>query len=86
MRLPERFPERFKPWHLALRFLLLLALTLLPATVAWGQGCTACRDNTAGSAPEMRQALRKAIPILGIPACVLFAGILVLAVRTTKEK
>lgn len=81
-----RPPVRLKMRRFVLRFLLVLVLALLPAAAAWGQGCTACRDNTAGSAPEMRQALRKAIPILGIPACVLFAGILILAVRTLKEK
>jgi hypothetical protein len=65
--------------------ILSLALLFLPAGLARGQGCSACRDNTAGSAPQMRQALRKAIPILGIPACILFAGIMVLAVRSSKE-
>jgi hypothetical protein len=64
---------------------LLLVIALLPAGLAWGQGCSACRDNTAGSAPEVRQALRKAIPILGIPAAALFLGILLLATRHPKD-
>lgn len=67
------------------RIILLAVLLFLPAGLARGQGCSACRDNTAGSAPQMRQALRKAIPILGIPACILFAAIMVLAVRGSKE-
>jgi hypothetical protein len=50
--------------------------------VAHAQGCSACRDDTAGSALPMRRSLRKAIPILGIPAAILFAGILVVAVKT----
>jgi hypothetical protein len=62
--------------------LLMLALVLFPAFVARAQGCSVCRDTTAGSAPQMRQGLRRAIPILGIPAAALFVGILVLAGKT----
>jgi hypothetical protein len=48
---------------------------------AYGQGCSMCRDTTAGSAPKVRQALRKAILILAIPAGGIFVGILLLARR-----
>jgi hypothetical protein len=43
------------------------------------QGCSLCRDTTAGSAPHARQSLRRAILILGIPAGGIFLGILVVA-------
>lgn len=48
---------------------------------AHAQGCTLCRDATAGSTPQARKALRLAIPVLGIPAIGIFAGALVLARR-----
>jgi hypothetical protein len=38
-----------------------------------------CRDTTAGSAPEIRAGLRRAIPVLAIPAIALFAGFFVIA-------
>ncbi|HEY0785199.1 MAG TPA: hypothetical protein VGD62_04960 [Acidobacteriaceae bacterium] len=54
--------------------LTLLALSLgLAAPLAPAQGCTACRDATAGSAPRARQGLRRGIAVLG-SAC---AGVLV---------
>jgi hypothetical protein len=46
---------------------------------ATAQGCSLCRDTTAGSTPQARKALRIAIPLLGIPAVSIFAGALVLA-------
>ncbi|MBV8629588.1 MAG: hypothetical protein JOZ83_01605 [Silvibacterium sp.] len=58
-------------------FILTLALALpLPVHA---QGCSLCRDTTAGSAPHVRQSLRRAILILGLPAAGIFLGILVLA-------
>jgi len=45
------------------------------------QGCSLCKDATAGSAPIVRQSLRRAILILGVPAGGIFVGILVLARR-----
>lgn len=45
------------------------------------QGCSLCRDTTAGSAPRVRQGLRRAIVALGIPAGGIFVGILVVARR-----
>jgi len=59
-------------------FLLALALPLsVPA-----QGCSLCRDTTAGSAPHVRQSLRRAILVLGLPAGGIFIGILVIAGKT----
>jgi len=46
-----------------------------------GQGCSLCRDATAGSAPQARKAFRLAIPLLGIPAIGIFAGGLLMARR-----
>ena len=56
----------------------LFAAFALPATVL-GQGCSMCRDATAGSAPQVRKAFRRAIPLLGFPAIAIVAGSLVLA-------
>ena len=65
------------------RFLLLLACAvvflLAAPSRATAQGCTLCRDATAGSPPKVRRALRIAIPLLGIPAIGIFAGGFVLA-------
>ena len=41
-----------------------------------------CRDTTAGSAPQIRAGLRRAIPVLAIPAIALFVGFLALAKRS----
>ncbi len=38
-----------------------------------------CRDTTAGSAPQVRAGLRKAIPVLAVPAILLFGGVLAAA-------
>ena len=38
-----------------------------------------CRDTTAGSAPAIRAGLRKAIPVLVVPAIALFLGFFVVA-------
>ena len=43
------------------------------------QGCSQCRDATAGSAPQAQKALRRAIPLLGLPAICILAGGLILA-------
>ncbi|AXC14920.1 hypothetical protein ACPOL_5674 [Acidisarcina polymorpha] len=43
------------------------------------QGCTLCRDATAGSPPQVRKALRRAIPLLAVPALAIFSGVLVIA-------
>jgi len=63
-----------------LQFLLGLAFLLLTfVPPIYAQGCSLCRDTTAGSAPHVREALRRAILILGIPAGTIFLGILVVA-------
>jgi hypothetical protein len=56
-----------------------LLLTLPHAIHA--QGCSLCKDTTAGSAPKARQGLRRAILVLGIPAGTIFLGILLIACR-----
>jgi cytochrome c oxidase subunit 3 len=56
---------------------LIAAFALAPMLRA--QGCSLCRDATAGSAPQTRKAFRLAIPLLGSPAIAIFAGSLVLA-------
>jgi hypothetical protein len=64
----------------AARALLMILLLSLPLA-AKGQGCSLCRDTTAGSAPRARQGLRRAIFILGIPAGAIFLGTLLIARR-----
>ena len=59
----------------------LLMLLLSPALVARAQGCSMCRDSTAGSAPQIRAGLRRAIPILAVPAIGLFIAFFVVARR-----
>lgn len=56
----------------------LAALLLIPTP---SFACSACRDMSAGSAPQARAGLRKGIMVLGIPAAGIFAGILVLAFK-----
>ncbi len=65
----------------ALFFALALAVALAAPSTAAAQGCTLCRDATAGSTPQARKALRMAIPLLGVPAIGIFAGAFVLARR-----
>ena len=60
---------------------IVLAGAILSPALAPAQGCSMCRDTAAGSAPRMRQSLRRAIPILGIPAGVLFLTMLTVAWR-----
>jgi hypothetical protein len=62
--------------------LCLTTLLLCSAFAAHAQGCSMCRDTTAGSAPEIRAGLRRAIPVLAIPAIALFVGFFVVARRT----
>lgn len=61
--------------------LCLVLILLIPASPAHAQGCSMCRDTTAGSSPQIRAALRRAIPILGIPAIGLFIAFFVVARR-----
>lgn len=60
----------------------LTALLFLLPLAARAQGCSMCRDTTAGSAPEIRAGLRKAIPVLAIPAIALFVSFFVVARRS----
>ncbi len=60
----------------------LTALLFLLPLAAHAQGCSMCRDTTAGSAPEIRAGLRKAIPVLAIPAIGLFIAFFVIARRS----
>jgi hypothetical protein len=41
-----------------------------------------CRDTTAGSGPQIRAGLRRAIPVLAIPAIALFLGFFAIARHT----
>jgi hypothetical protein len=59
--------------------ILLTVLVLAAPLAAVGQGCSLCRDATAGSAPRARQGLRRAILVLGIPGGAIFVGALVIA-------
>ena len=58
-------------WWLAV----LVALLAFPA-LSSAQGCSLCRDTTAGSAPQAREGLRRGILVLGVPAGAVFLGIL----------
>ena len=72
-----------KPWALVLA----LALSAFFATShVSAQGCSACRDTTAGSAPQARAGLRRGILVLGVPAGALFLGMIVVARRIEKER
>jgi hypothetical protein len=60
-------------------YLLALSIALVLPLPIHAQGCSLCRDTTAGSALHVRQALRRAILILGLPAGSIFLGILAVA-------
>jgi len=62
-----------------IRNLFILAALLAVSVSSHAQGCSLCRDTTAGSAPRVRQGLRRATLVLGLPAGVIFLGILVVA-------
>lgn len=68
--------------RLAASVALAVLFSLSPQSLLRAQTCSMCRDTTAGSAPQMRAGLRRAIPVLGIPAAALFLGMLVVAVKT----
>jgi hypothetical protein len=55
---------------------------LCSALALHAQGCSMCRDTTAGSAPQIRAGLHRAIPVLAIPAIALFVGFFIVARRT----
>jgi hypothetical protein len=64
-----------------MRRFILLAVLLLASLGAHAQGCSMCRDTTAGAAPRIRAALRRSIPVLAIPALALFITFFVVARR-----
>ena len=68
--------------RLFLMRLCLAALLFTCALTVHAQGCSMCRDTTAGSAPRIRAGLRRAIPVLAIPAIALFIGFFALARRS----
>ncbi len=59
--------------------MLALATLLCLPVLTHAQGCSLCRDTTAGSAPKTREGLRRGILVLGLPAGALFVGILAVA-------
>jgi hypothetical protein len=62
-------------------FAIALSIAFAAPSSLKAQGCALCRDATAGSTPQARKALRLAIPLLGIPAVGIFAGVLLIARR-----
>ena len=70
------------PLRVSLLRIFLMAVLLSATLAAHAQGCSMCRDTTAGSAPQIRAGLRRAIPVLAIPAFALFVGFLVVARRS----
>jgi hypothetical protein len=77
LSLPQRNPLRICLLHICFMTVLLLSATI----AAHAQGCSMCRDTTAGSAPQIRAVLRRAIPILAVPALGLFIAFFVVARR-----
>ena len=62
--------------------LVFIVVFLSGTFAAHAQGCSMCRDTTAGSASQIRAGLRRAIPVLAIPAIALFVGFFLVARRT----
>lgn len=65
---------------------LLAGVSICLPLQARAQGCSMCRDAAAGSSPRMRQSLRRAIPILGVPATALFLAMLGVAFRLNRPE
>lgn len=63
---------------------LVLSLWLIAASADASAQCAMCRDTTAGSGPQVRASLRRAIPVLGIPAVLIFVGIFGILFRFNK--
>lgn len=59
-----------------------LAAGLCLPVAGHAQGCSVCRDTSAGSAPKEREGLRRGILVLGLPAGAAFLGILAVAWKT----
>ena len=80
LRLPARIPMR-------LRLLPgLVFAALLAAGSAHAQGCSACRQATAGSTPRQQAGLRRGILVLGLPAGAVFLGVLIVARKIENER
>ena len=68
------------------RLCLLAALAVVFFIPTPSFACSACRDVSAGSAPQARAGLRKGILVLGFPAAGIFAGVLILAFKIKPRK
>lgn len=64
----------------ALQILVVLLVVSACEGQALGQ-CSMCRDSTAGTSPQVRAGLRRAIPVLAVPAFLICCGVLLLALR-----
>jgi hypothetical protein len=65
-----------------IRLALLLAAASLMSAQLYAQGCTQCRDNTAGTSPATQRAYRHAIALLAVTATGIFAGAVTLMRRS----
>ena len=81
IRQVPRVPCRRHGFTRAILAAAFFAISVCGPALAHAQGCSLCRNTTAGSAPHQREAIRRAILILGIPAGAIFLGILVIARR-----
>jgi hypothetical protein len=68
-----------------MRRIALLAVVLFAGGLVHAQGCSACRDNVAGSAPHVQRAYRRAIPVLGVPAGIIFVAAIWVVARKREE-
>jgi len=64
---------------------ILVFILLCPAT-GRAQGCSACRDATAGSAPRAREGLRRGILVLGVPAGGICLAVFLVARRIEQRR
>ena len=65
---------------------LLLGVVFCSEKAMHAQGCSACRDATAGSAPKAREGLRRAILVLGLPAAGIFVTVFFVARRIEQRR
>ncbi len=61
--------------------LLILAVALLAAPLAYPQGCVMCRTSAAAGGEEAMKAFDLAVLVLLVPTVLLFVGILAFAFR-----
>ncbi len=61
--------------------LLILAVALLAAPLAYPQGCVMCRTSAAAGGEEAMKAFDLAVVVLLVPTILLFVGILAYAFR-----